>query len=70
MKTVLVLFASTAMLFTSCREEYTCYCTNPGGTNPIFSTKGSFAKAQRECEEYYQENFGSIPWNETMCEAR
>ncbi len=58
------------LFFTACQKEYTCYCTNPGGTSKAFSVKESKNNAESECKKYYDNNFGSIPWNETTCEIK
>lgn len=54
----------------SCRKEYSCVCTNPGGAYVAFTTKNSKSGAEKQCDDYYEENFGDIPWNETFCEVK
>ena len=59
-----------ALVFTACKKDYTCYCSNPGGTSKAFSVKDTKNKAEDKCKKYYDDNFGSIPWNETACEIK
>jgi hypothetical protein len=66
MKT-LFLFALVFLLSTSCRKEHACVCTHPGGEEVVFTVKNSRGNAESRCDDYYQENFAHVPWNETTC---
>jgi hypothetical protein len=71
MKTKVVQFAVSCLIVMSnlsCNKKYTCVCTNPGGKTTAFQTKTSKSQAEKQCQEYYDSNFGSIPLNETFCE--
>jgi hypothetical protein len=65
----LLLCAATIYLC-SCAKNYNCVCTNPGGSDVVFTTRSNKTKAEKKCKEYYDSNFGSIPWNETSCEIK
>ena len=52
MKKALTLFASVAfvaMLFTSCKKDYTCTCTDSAGSIPYTYTKVSKKTADQSC---------------------
>ena len=66
LKTVLLL--SVIVLFTSCKKNYTCTCTDPSGAKTVaFSEKTTEGKASSKCDEYYNSHYGSVPFNETTC---
>lgn len=69
MKSIL-LISVVLITLSSCNKEYDCVCTNPGGSEIVFSVKSSKEKAEKKCTDYYNEHFGSIPWNETACEIK
>ena len=54
----------------SCKKEYKCVCINPGGNNTVFTSKSNRNDAAKLCAEYYQDNFGTVPLNETFCEIK
>lgn len=56
-----------ATSFVSCKKSYTCSCTNPGGTEKVFTTHSSKSKAQEKCNQYYEDHWGNIPMSETHC---
>jgi hypothetical protein len=63
-----VLFVFLLMSATSCtRKKYNCVCQNPGGAYLALTVKGTLQQAQDVCNSYYQDNFGTIPMNETTC---
>jgi hypothetical protein len=66
----ILLFSATFFILSSCKKEYNCVCTNPGGSEIVFSVKDSKEKAKAKCADYYNEHFASIPWNETSCEIK
>lgn len=68
MKTAICILS--VFLLTACEKEYSCVCTNPGGSNIVFTVKDSRSDAKDKCNQYYQDNFASIPWNETSCEIK
>jgi hypothetical protein len=71
MKASLIILVLTAGAFlASCKKEYICECHNPGGTYTAFRVKDSKKNAKRQCEEYYNQNFGSVAFSETSCEVR
>ena len=57
----------SAALFSGCKKEYTCTCTNPNETVVAFSEKTTEGKAESKCQDYYNDHYGSIPFNETTC---
>lgn len=59
-----------ACLFSACKKDYACVCSNPGGEYTAFKVKASTKQAQAKCDDYYATNFGAVPWNETLCEIR
>jgi hypothetical protein len=71
MKSSLILSILVAGAFlVSCKKEYVCECTNPGGTLTAFRTKDSKKRAKDKCEDYYNQNYGSVVFNETSCKVR
>ncbi|MBK7666059.1 MAG: hypothetical protein IPJ32_01180 [Sphingobacteriaceae bacterium] len=64
--TIWLLIAATIYL-SSCAKNYNCVCTNPGGSEVVFINRSSKTKAEKKCKEYYDSNYGNIPWNETNC---
>lgn len=71
MKAFLLILAFTvSTLLTSCKKEYVCECENPGGTYTAFRVKDSKRNAKKKCEEYYDQNLGSVAFSETSCEVR
>lgn len=56
-----------SFLIMSCKKEYTCTCTNPGGSFIAFSEKTTKGKASEKCADYYNQNYGNVPFNETNC---
>ena len=66
---ILSILVSGALL-ASCKKEYVCECHNPGGTYTAFRVKDSKRKAKKQCEDYYDQNFGSVAFSETSCEVR
>lgn len=66
---MLVAFATCTSLV-SCKKEYVCECTNPGGTLTAFRTKDTKKRAEKKCDDYYTANYGSVVFNETSCKIR
>jgi hypothetical protein len=62
--------AITSLCFISCGKNYTCVCTNPGGSENVFVTHSSKSKADEKCKKYYNEHYAQIPWNETDCRIK
>ena len=56
-----------SLLMVSCKKEYTCTCTSPSGSLIAFSDKTTKGKANERCNDYYNEHYGSVPFNETSC---
>ena len=65
-KTLFIAFAAAAAL-SSCKKNYTCACTNPGGTQDVFTVKDTKSNADTKCSDYYDTTYGNIPMNETSC---
>jgi hypothetical protein len=59
-----------AFVLTSCNKDYSCICTNPGGEYTALKLKSTEAEAIKKCQDYYDTNFGSVPWSETHCEVK
>lgn len=57
-------------VFSSCQKDYNCICSNPGGEYTALKLKSTEAEAIKECQDYYDTNFGSVPWSETHCEVK
>lgn len=70
LKKTLILCCLAAPILASCMKQHTCQCTNPGGTFDAFSMNGSENEAYDECNDYYEINFGDVPFNETYCEIK
>ncbi len=63
-------FILILIFLSGCKKEYDCVCTNPGGSQAVFSVKESKSKAKKACSDYYDQHFASIPLNETFCEIK
>ena len=71
MKTVkFIVVFTTIIIFSSCKKEYHCVCSNPGGTVAVFTVKNTKKKATNECKDYYNKNYASTPLNETSCSIK
>ncbi len=71
MKTIkVVLPIIISIIFSSCKKDYTCVCTDPSGTIAVFTVKDTKKKATAECNDYYKNNYSAISWNETSCEIK
>lgn len=66
----LFLFLTFFFFLSSCEKNYNCVCSNPGGEFDSISFKTSKKKAHDECDNYYNQNYNTMPWNETHCEIR
>ncbi len=59
---------SPAMIAMSgCKKNYTCACTNPGGTTNVFTVKDTKSNADKKCTDYFNQTYGSVPMSETSC---
>ena len=66
LKTTLLL--CTIVLLASCKKNYTCTCTDGTGTKTVvFTEKNTKGKASSKCDAYYNNNYGSVPFNTTSC---
>ncbi|MDP1801149.1 MAG: hypothetical protein Q8L81_07355 [Bacteroidota bacterium] len=66
----LIIISLISLLFSNCKKEYVCECTNPGGKFKAFSKRTTKEKADQKCKDYYDENYGKILMSETFCEVR
>ncbi|MCX6294677.1 MAG: hypothetical protein NTX97_01195 [Bacteroidetes bacterium] len=58
----------TISVFSSCKKDYTCTCTDPSGNKEVvFTQKTTEGKASSQCDEYYNNHYGNVPWNQTSC---
>jgi transcriptional/translational regulatory protein YebC/TACO1 len=69
MKTILP-FLFVLFIFSACKKEYSCVCTHPGGEDVVFTVTDNKDRANSKCDDYYNEHFANIPWNETTCEIK
>lgn len=68
MKVFRILSACFFSIFAfACHKPQTCTCTNPGGTEEVFTKRCSKEKAEKDCKKYYDDNFGDISMSETNC---
>ena len=65
-----LIFILTILSIISCKKEHTCQCINPGGTVAVFIVKDTKKKASKKCKDYYNQNYASVPFNETSCEIK
>ena len=71
MKSILfIIISSTVMLLSGCKKDYTCACTNPGGTTNVFTVKDTKSNATKKCSDYYTQYYGGVAWNETSCSIK
>lgn len=67
-KLSIILFLTVIALFSSCKKEYTCTCSDSVGNKTIaFTEKNTKGKASDKCNDYYNQNYASIPWDDTTC---
>lgn len=64
-KTFILFFC--ALTFSNCKKEHACVCTHPGGDDVVFTERSTKDRAKKKCEDYYNEHFAHVPWNETTC---
>lgn len=57
----------TSIFLSSCKKNYTCSCSNPGGTVNVFTVKDTQKNAKKKCDDYYSLNFGNVSLSETSC---
>lgn len=69
MKNIYLILLITVFIV-SCKKNYSCKCTNPGGSYEVFSTKNTYLKAKRMCDDYYKTNFAGVSFNETSCNIK
>lgn len=63
-----ILLLSSALLFTSCKKEYTCTCRDSSGNSTVaFSEKTTEGKASSKCDQHYNNTYGSVPFNDVSC---
>lgn len=62
-----LLFILVCLIAVSCKKERACTCTDLGGSKVVFTEKVTKKKASKDCKDYYDKNYGSIPLNETSC---
>lgn len=63
-----ILLLSSALLFTSCKKEYTCTCTDSSGNKTVaFTEKTTEGKASSKCDQHFNSTYGSVPFNTTTC---
>ena len=67
---VIVLVIVAGMCFPSCKKEYICECTSPTETLTAFRAKDKKKNAEQRCETYYNQNYGSVAFNQTSCKIR
>lgn len=70
-RNAILIFAMISVFLgtNSCQRDYTCVCYNPGGATVAFTINSTKSEAKEACQEYYEENFGTIEWSETHCEV-
>lgn len=68
MKKIAIISVFIAV-FTACKKDYTCTCKTPDGTTVAVENfeKTKKKAAQQQCVAYYNQEFGSIAFNETVC---
>lgn len=70
MRKVMLIFIGTLFIITSCKKDYSCVCSHPGGDEVVFTVKDNKDDAKKKCDDYYNQNFANVPWNETTCEIK
>ena len=67
MRKIILLCIITAT-FTSCKKNYDCTCKDQNGTVVAVTTfKNTKGKAGEQCNQYYDQHYGNIPFNQTTC---
>jgi hypothetical protein len=66
MKTKILLTILTVCSLTSCKKDYTCSCSDPGGVFQTYKIKDTRKKAIQKCSDYSKE-YQTIEWSETAC---
>lgn len=68
MKTSTLLLLGLAIIYlSSCAKNYKCTCTNPGGSEVVFTNHSSKSKADQKCKKYYDDHYGNVVMSETNC---
>lgn len=70
MKIILALLLIVSLSSYFKKKSFTCICTNPGGSYPVWTIQATRSDANAQCQDYYEQNFGHIPMNETYCQIR
>lgn len=68
-KIALLVVISTCILLSSCKKDYTCVCTNPGGVFKTYTIKDTKRKAKDQCADYSKE-YQDVAWSETGCSIK
>lgn len=60
------------LLFSACKKDYTCVCSNPSATNHDFYNILNEKKkvAEQKCKDYYNATYANEPMNEISCEIK
>ncbi len=66
MKSKILLTILVVCLLTSCKKDYTCSCSNPGGVFQTYKIKDTKKKAIQKCSDYSKE-YQTMEWSETGC---
>lgn len=67
---ILILLSAVVLTLGSCKKNYTCECSGPGGTDKVFTTKDTRKNAKKLCDDYYDSHWGNVPMSETGCEIK
>jgi hypothetical protein len=64
----IILFSVIVLTFASCKKNYDCTCTDQTGAVVSVTTfKNTKGKAGEQCNAYYDQHYGNIPFNQTTC---
>ena len=70
MKKALFISISALFILTGCKKNYDCTCSDPSGTLVVVTFKDNKGRAKEKCTAYYDQHYGSVPFNQVTCEIK
>lgn len=68
-RVTLILLTLSGILFSHCKKNYVCECSNPGGVFQTYTIKDTKKKAKAQCDDYSKQ-YQTIAWSETGCSLK
>ncbi len=61
-----LLFILIGLAFVSCKKNYNCTCSDSSGTLAVTPIKDTRENAQKQCDDYYNQHYGTT-FNQVTC---